>query len=58
MNKQCEYCLNFEYDEEYGDSVCVIDIDEDEFYRMQNSRYESCPFFRIDNEYKIVQKQN
>lgn len=55
---QCEFCLNYEYDEDLGEEVCVIDMDEDEFYRLQEQRRESCPFYRINNEYKIVEKQN
>ena len=44
--------------EEYGEEVCVIDMDEDEFYRLQQHPERGCPFFRVDNEYKIVEKQN
>ena len=58
MQKQCEYCLNYEYDEEYGEEICVIDMDEDEFYRLEQNASRGCPFYRVDNEYKIVEKQN
>ena len=55
---QCDYCLNYEYDEDMMQEVCVIDMDEDEFYRLREQQYNNCPFFRINNEYKIVEKQN
>ena len=58
MTDQCMFCLNYEYDEEYGEEVCVIDMDEDEFYRLQQHPEHGCPFYRVDNEYKIVEKQN
>ncbi len=55
---QCEFCLNYEYDEDLAEEVCVIDMDEDEFYRIRQMGEQNCPFFRVDNEYKIVEKQN
>ena len=39
----------------YSDGV---DITKDEFYRLQQHPERGCPFFRVDNEYKIVEKQN
>ena len=33
-------------------------MDEDEFYRLQQHPEHGCPFYRVDNEYKIVEKQN
>ena len=33
MKCNCEYCINFEYDDEYEEYVCTVDMDEDEVYR-------------------------
>ncbi|MCR5484267.1 MAG: DUF6472 family protein [Clostridiales bacterium] len=57
-NKNCEYCMNFIYDEEFEDYVCDIDLDMDEAERFSNGSFDNCPYFRINNEYKIVEKQN
>ena len=32
MSFQCEYCVNYEEDPESGESICSIDLDEDEQY--------------------------
>ncbi len=61
MKKQksnCDYCVNYSYNEEYDCYECVIDLDEDEMYSFMNHEYRSCPYFRLGDEYKIVQKQN
>ncbi len=60
MNNQanCEYCLNYEYDEETECYICSVDLDMDEFEMFMNNSYKNCPYFRINNEYKIVEKQN
>ena len=30
----CEYCMNYEYDEDYEYYVCTQDLDQDEMYRL------------------------
>ncbi len=50
--------MNYVYDEEYDDYICDVDIDMDETERFLHGSYKECPFFRINNEYKIVEKQN
>ena len=30
----CEYCMNYEYDEDYEYYVCTQDLDQDEMYRF------------------------
>ena len=53
----CEYCSNYVYDEEYGFSECQVSLDEDEMYRYMSRNYKECPYFQMNNEYKIVRKQ-
>lgn len=53
----CETCLNYEYDEEYDEYSCVMDLDEDEYGNFVSGRTKSCPFYRFGDEYLIVHKQ-
>lgn len=53
----CEYCSNYIYDEEYGYYVCDVNLDEDEMYRFLKNEVRSCPYFQMNDEYKIVRKQ-
>lgn len=53
----CEYCSNYIYDEEYDYYVCEVNLDEDEMARFVSCSFDNCPYFRMDDEYKIVQKQ-
>ena len=53
----CEYCLNYEYDEEFGDYYCLIDMDEDDYARLMNNPRSTCPFYQNGDEYRVVRKQ-
>ncbi len=53
----CEMCSNYVYDEDYEYYVCEMDLDEDEMYRFLSSSVYSCPYFRAEDEYRIVRKQ-
>ncbi|MCQ2462613.1 MAG: DUF6472 family protein [Clostridia bacterium] len=57
-SNSCDYCLNNEYDEELDDYVCSVEMDMDDMERFSYSQNRECPFFRINNEYKIVERQN
>ena len=54
----CEYCVNYSYDEDYECYTCEVNLDEDEMARFLSSSYQTCPFYQSDDEYKIVRKQN
>ena len=54
----CESCVNFVYDEEYGADVCLVEVDEDEYYKMGADPHYVCPYYRLDDEYGIVRHQN
>ena len=54
----CRDCLFFDYDEESDQEICTLDLDEDELERFYSGRYQSCPYYRFYDEYKLVQKQN
>lgn len=52
----CDLCARYEMDDETGEYVCDVSMDEDEYLRfLQGS---DCPYFILDDEYKIVRRQN
>lgn len=58
IKTNCESCVNYVLDEEYGEYYCKIDLDEDEMERYAAGRYRSCPHYRFFDEYLSVRKQN
>lgn len=54
----CESCANYVYDEEGDCMYCEVELDEDEMLKFLSSQTYSCPYFRLDDEYSIVRKQN
>lgn len=57
MQTNCDYCCNFEQDYETGERRCVIELDEDEMFDFMMRKTTECPYFRMGDEYKIVNKQ-
>ena len=57
-SSSCDYCVNYGYNEEYDCYECTVDLDEDEMYGFLSGHRNTCPYFRMGDEYKIVQKQN
>ena len=53
----CESCEFYDYDEEYGENVCMVRLDEDEMVNFLYGRTRECPYYRYYDEYKSVQKQ-
>lgn len=56
MKTSCDSCMYFEYDEEYEEYVCGVNMDEDEMVRFMEDRHYSCPYYRYGDEYAIVRK--
>ena len=56
MANCCETCEHYDYDEEYEEYLCKIDMDEDEYLRFMSNK--TCPYYKFYDEYKSVQKQN
>ena len=54
---KCETCNFYNYDEEYDDYVCDMDLDEDEMARFLASDVNACPFWRPGDEYRTAHKQ-
>ncbi len=57
MSKNCESCLNYCYDEDYDCYECQMSLDEDEMVRFLQDTFDNCPYFQLNDEYKIVRKQ-
>ena len=53
----CDACVNYEYDEDYECYCCMVNLDEDDLARMLSGSADSCPYFQMYDEYKIVRKQ-
>ncbi len=54
----CDICAYYVYDEDCDGYVCLADMDEDDYMRYITQSDKGCPFFRLDDEYKIVRRQN
>ena len=50
--------MYYDYDEFYGENICIINLDEDESVDFITGRSNECPYYRYYDEYKSVRKQN
>lgn len=57
MSKNCEFCMNYTYDDEYECYVCGVYLDEDEMSRFMTKTVVNCPYYRAGDDYTIVRKQ-
>jgi hypothetical protein len=57
MAALCDMCVHYVYDDEDDFYECMVNMDEDDYGRMISSNYKSCPYFQMDDEYRIVRKQ-
>lgn len=57
MAASCEFCSNCVYDDDEEEYYCDVNLDEDEYYRFVNSNYKECPYYRSNDDYKIVRHQ-
>ncbi len=58
MQTNCESCEYYDLDEDWGEYVCTMDLDEDEMVRFLTGQNKGCPYYKYYDEYKLVQKQN
>ena len=54
---ECETCWYYDYDEEYDEYYCMMELDEDEYWRIQNSRSKHCPYYRQGDDYALARRQ-
>lgn len=53
---KCESCVFYQYDENYDDYVCDMDLDEDEMVHFLSSQTDSCPYWRPgDNGIYVIE---
>ena len=57
MTCECDTCWYYDYDEEYEEYYCMMDLDEDEVYRILTSRNSHCPFNRQGDDYTLARRQ-
>ena len=53
----CNTCWYYDYDEEYDEYYCMMDLDEDEVYRYLVSCQSRCPFYRQGDDYSLARRQ-
>lgn len=53
----CDYCNNLVFDDELEEYVCDVNMDEDDYARLLNSKYKQCPYYQSNDEYKVVRHQ-
>ena len=51
-------CENYVYDEQYDSYYCDMNLDEDEMLHFLTGNFGNCPYYRDNDEYRIVRKQN
>lgn len=57
MANDCNSCTFYVYDEEYEDYYCQVNMDEDDYGRLMCDEKFECPYYQLDDEYKIVRHQ-
>lgn len=57
MHSECDTCWYFDYDEEYDEYYCMMDLDEDEVYRILTSSKDHCPYYRQGDDYTLARRQ-
>jgi hypothetical protein len=57
MASNCDMCAHYVYDEEDDFYECLVNMDEDDFARFIARGYDNCPYFQLDDEYKVVRHQ-
>ena len=53
----CENCWHYDYDEDYDEYYCMMDLDEDEVYRIFTQPNQRCPYFRQGDDYTLARRQ-
>ena len=53
----CETCVNFVCDDVDECYVCDMNLDEDDMVRFLTGTFDNCPYYQLDDEYRIVRHQ-
>ena len=57
MERECDTCWYYDYDEEFDEYYCMMDLDEDEVYRFLISDRSRCPYYRQGDDYTLARRQ-
>ncbi len=57
MDNMCQQCAYLVYDEEEDEYICDAQMDEDDYSRLTQSGFKSCPYYRNGDEYRVVRHQ-
>ena len=57
VERNCESCEFYDFDEEWGEYVCSMSLDEDEMIDFLGGNTRGCPYYRYYDEYKSVHNQ-
>ena len=57
MSAQCDTCAFNEYDEEYEEYFCSVDMDEDDLFSFMTDKRSTCRYYRNGDEYAVVRHQ-
>ncbi|MBQ4208758.1 MAG: hypothetical protein II621_10675 [Clostridia bacterium] len=58
MANNCEFCAHYLYDDEEETYYCDVSLDEDEMEQYLRGNSADCGFFKLYDEYKMVERQN
>lgn len=53
----CESCANYVYEDDYECYICLVNLDEDEYGKFLTGSFRECPYYRLEDEYKVVRHQ-
>ncbi len=53
----CDFCVNYLYDEDFNCYQCEVTLDEDEMGKFLSNSFDNCPYFKLNDEYRTVRKQ-
>ncbi|MBE6753117.1 MAG: hypothetical protein E7559_01985 [Ruminococcaceae bacterium] len=54
----CDNCVYYVWDDDWECYICAAGIDEDDMSRLISGNTRGCPYYRYDDEYGVVRKQN
>ena len=54
---ECDTCWYYDYDEEFDEYFCMMDLDEDEVYRFFTNGRSHCPYYRQGDDYTLARRQ-
>lgn len=57
MDSLCETCWYYDYDQEEDAYYCMMELDEDEFYRAFVHPQGRCPYYRQGDDYTLARRQ-